>query len=254
MEDAEYRKLQAYEPWYWWYVAQRANLINAVRGLSLPANARLLDAGCGTGYNLTELVGTLPVEAHGVDVSPYAAALWNGNPGVQRCRASVNELPYADGSFHVVVSVDVIGCSGVETVRALFEMARVLQVGGYVVLLVPAYQWMLSEHDAAVHSVVRFTRARLRLLATSAGLRVERLTHRFTLLFPFIAATRLWRKPVGRIRDPDAATRADSDLSPLPSWFNQVLLAVVRAEQRLLGRVDLPVGSTILMVARKESP
>ena len=85
----------------------------------------------------------------------------------------MNELPYADESFSVVAAVDLLQEASVKPDRAIREMARVLRVGGFLVVLAPAYQWMLSRHDAAVDSVRRFTRRELHDFALRAGLKPE---------------------------------------------------------------------------------
>lgn len=246
MLAAEYQRLSEHEDQYWWYIAQREHLLEEVGRLPLPSGARVLDAGCGTGRNLLTLTRKGGYQGYGIDVSPHAAAHWNGQAGLSRMLASVNELPFADDSFDLVVSVDVLGCSGVQADRAMAEFRRVLSEGGYLVLLVPAYQWLRSRHDEAVHSVHRFGRQELAALAFRNGLKVIRLGHRFMTFFPAIAGVRLWRKRALSMRE-----SAQSDLSPMPSWLNAGLLAIARLERRWLGRCELPFGTTLLMVARK---
>ncbi|MEK6677452.1 MAG: methyltransferase domain-containing protein [Planctomycetota bacterium] len=247
MEAIEYAKLQQYESTYWWYLAQRANVVEAVRSLNLPPGAKVLDAGCGTGRNLKEISAALDVVGYGIDASPHAAASWNGTTPLHASLASINEIPFADDAFDAVVSVDVLGCRGVNAGSSITEIARVLRPGGYAVLLVPAYQWLLSRHDVAVHSVHRFTGHELGRLISSAGLTLEHLTHRFMFLFPIIAAMRLWRKlPMA-----PNLSNPTSDLSPIPNWLNRWLLAVTTAERKWLSRRALPFGSTILVIARK---
>lgn len=246
MLAAEYQRLSEHEDQYWWYIAQREHLTDVVRRLSLPSGVRMLDAGCGTGRNLLTLAREGRYQGYGIDVSPHAAAHWNGQAGLSRMLASVNELPFADDSFELVVSVDVLGCRGVQADRAMAEFRRVLSVGGYLVLLVPAYQWLRSSHDEAVHSVHRFGRRELAALASRSGLSVIRLGHRFMTFFPAIAGVRLWRKRFQRMQ-----ISPHSDLSALPSWLNTGLLALARLERRWLGRCELPFGTTLLMVARK---
>jgi SAM-dependent methyltransferase len=248
MQAAEYERLRTFEDGYWWYVAQRNNLLGEIAQLKLPPGARVLDVGCGTGRNLIELVRALRVTGFGVDVSPHAAALWNGAPEVHRCLASLNDLPYPQGRFEVVSSVDVLGCGGIDIPRAFSEMVRVLRGGGHLVLLVPAYQWMRSRHDDAVHSVHRFTRKELATLARTAGLTVARLTHRFPAFFPCIAALRLLRAIAPR----DHEAKGKSDLRMIPEWLNQALLTVARVEYSMVRRRTVPFGSTILLVAQKQ--
>lgn len=247
MEPLEYNRLGRFETWYWWYLAQRENLLAAIRAVRLPRGARVLDAGCGTGMNLSAVAQDAPVEAFGLDVSPLACASWAAPVRDTGCVASVNDLPYDDDAFDLVYSVDVLGCRGVELERCLREIVRVLRPGGTAVLLLPAYQWLRSRHDEAVHSVKRFTTVQTGRVVTEAGLRVEQAGYRFSLLFPMIALVRLARKIGMRRRSPT------SDLAPLPAWVNAALLTVCRWEQRLARHVRLPFGSTVLIVARKES-
>jgi len=247
MESTEYPKLAAFEQWYWWYRAERTALVEAVRGLGLKPGARLLDAGCGSGRNLLELQQSLGITAYGVDLSSHAAALWNGEPELRRCLGSITALPYVANSFDAAVSVDVIGCAEVDPRRALEEMARVVRPGGGLVVLAPAFQFLLSTHDAAVHSVKRFRRTELAALAESAGLTVQRCSYLFALFFPMVAAIRLARKaratPNGR--------PPQSDLSHIPSWLNRTLLALARVDRRATNVLGAPFGSTVLMTARK---
>jgi len=248
VETVEYQKLAEYENWYWWYRAQRHIVVDAVRRLKLAPGARLLDAGCGSGRNATELCRRLKLAAYGIDNSAHAAALWNGDSSIHRCLGSVNRLPFPDASFDAVVSIDVLQCRQVDPQTSVDEMARVVRGGGWVVLVAPAYQWLLSRHDVAVHSARRFTRSDMRSLAVSAGLSVQRITHLFPAFFPAVALTRITRK----IGMDDAKTSIRSDLTPLPRWINAALFAAARVEYGLVGRLAVPFGSTILAVTRKE--
>lgn len=247
MEPLEYNRLGRFETWYWWYLAQRENLLAAIRTVRLPRGARVLDAGCGTGMNLSAVSHDVPVCAFGLDVSPLASASWTAPVRGTCCVASVNDLPYGDAAFDLVYSVHVLDCRGVEIEKSMREIVRVLRPGGATVLVLPAYPWLRSRHDEAVHSVRRFTATQSRRIVGEAGLRVEHVGYQFSLLFPLIALVRLARKLGKHRRQPT------SDLSPLPAWINAVLLTICRWEMRLAERVALPFGSTLLVVARKET-
>lgn len=247
MEPAEYNRLRRFETWYWWYLAQRENVLEAIRELRLPREARVFDAGCGTGGNLEAVLSDAPVRGYGADVSPLAASHWGAELQRTGCVASVNDLPYADEVFDLVYSVDVLGCRGVDPGRALNEMARVLRRDGALVLLLPAFQWLRSAHDEAVHSERRYTVESLKRVVQASGFRVLKAGYRFSLFFPMIAAVRLARKRrVG-------GGSPESDLAPIPSWLNTALLNVSRLDHCLCRRVPLPFGSTVLLVARKEA-
>ncbi len=248
MEPAEYATLHDYETWYWWYQAQRAVLLDAVGSLALPPRARLLDVGCGTGRTLELVARAIEVEDFGIDLSPRAAAYWKAPEAARRCLGSANEIPFADDSFDAAVTVDVLYCLEVTPEAAAVEMARVLKPGGRLVIIVPAYRWLRSSHDVAVHGVHRFTRGSLTRLLESVGLSVVRMTHFSTALFPLIVAVKLWRK--GRAANGNGA-QTPSDLRPLSPWLNRALLGIAMTERRVLRRVNLPFGSSLLGIARK---
>ena len=82
---------------------------------------------------------------------------------------SVLTIPFADASFEVVTSMDVLCHAAVEPATALAEMRRVLAPGGRLVLNLPAFQWLLSTHDHRVHNVRRFTASQAARMLTDAG-------------------------------------------------------------------------------------
>jgi len=247
VEAVEYERLAHFEDSYWWYRAQREWVLDCLRRINLRPGSRVLDAGCGTGRTIEQVIRRFSVTGFGLDCSPHAAQFWRNGACVRRCLGSVNELPYADGSFDVVVSVDVLQARQVRPATAIAELARVLRPGGCLVLLVPAFQWMLSRHDEAVHCVRRLDRRRLRCLVADTGLNVERLAYLFGVFFPAIAAVRLLTK----LRSNRNGHAVRSDLSDLPGWLNRSLLGMARAERVLLHGRGAPFGSTLLMVARK---
>ena len=72
MEATEVRKLTELEDRHWWYRGRRQVLERVIAGLRLPARARILDAGCGSGRNMVELTrhGEIIVDAKGQVVTP----------------------------------------------------------------------------------------------------------------------------------------------------------------------------------------
>ena len=130
---------------------------------------RLLDAGCGTGYNLLALGGL--GRATGVDLSPDAIAFCRER-GVRALRGSVLQLPFADACFDAVTSFDVLYHAWVSDDRAaVAEMARVLRPGGVALVRVPALKALWGAHDVEVQSRHRYTRGELVALLEGCGLR-----------------------------------------------------------------------------------
>ena len=102
-------------------------------GHRLHRGARLLDLGCGHA-TLLERVVDEAVDTHGID--PDVAALGRNRTVRHRVAATAEALPYAAGSFDVVVSAWVL--EHVDEPSLVFgEVHRVLRPGGVVVSLTP---------------------------------------------------------------------------------------------------------------------
>ena len=170
-----------------------------------------------------------------VDLDPRGLA-----PGRGVC-ASALALPFADATFDVVAAFDVVEHCEPEAL-AVAELARVLGPGGRLLLSVPAYQWAWSDHDVRAGHHRRYTRPRIVAALEAAGLRVERSTYAFALVFPMFAAERLLR----RVRRPSA-----DRLPAVSPVAERVLRGLCATETRLLARRDLPFGSSVLVAAVK---
>jgi len=244
---AEYERMYAAEERQWWYRGMRAiafGLLPDPEGPPSPASPRWLDAGCGTGRNLEELARR--GRAFGLDLAPEAMAFCRKR-GVVAVRGSVSSLPFAAQSLDGVVSFDVLYHAWVRDDRqAVADVARVLAPGGWFLVRVPALEILRGAHDEAVLSRHRYRRGDLRRLLEGAGLEVLRLSYCNTVLFPLLLARRTLDRLTGRHGSDVAFLPA-----PLESAFRQALLF----EAALLKRgLDLPVGASLVALARKPRP
>jgi SAM-dependent methyltransferase len=88
----------------WLPVAQRL-----VEHYQLPPDARILDVGAGKGFLLHDLLQVLPgATVRGLDVSAYAKQHAHGKTGPLIDIGSAEQLPYADASFDLVISINSI--------------------------------------------------------------------------------------------------------------------------------------------------
>ena len=242
MELAEYATMAGVEQEHWWYRGLRAMIGAAWAAHVGPGRPQLLDVGCGTGANLQAL--GREAQAVGVDVAP-AAIDWCRRRGLEATLVgSAAALPFAAASFDVVLSCDVL-CHRTlqDRARPVREIARVLRPGGILILNLPAFRWLLSPHDHAVQQDHRFTRGEVQGLLRGAGLEPLRLTYWNGLLFPAAVAMRALRGLKGE-RGSDLAVDAGVGAAPL-------LERILGLERRLLRHVDLPLGLSVLAVARR---
>ncbi len=191
MNRDEYLKMAAVEDRMWYYHALHANVAQALqRAIPAGQDARVLDAGCGTGGLILKLKKCFPGwQWCGIDFSALACGLAKDRTGADIREASITGLPFAEGEFDGVATADVI-CQVENPAVAVAELFRVLRPGGVAVINLPAYMWMWSYHDDSVQSKHRYTRSELRTLLVDAGFTDVRLTHWNSLLFPLAYARR----------------------------------------------------------------
>ena len=232
------------EATHFWFHGFRAYVAPALeRAAAGRRDLRLLDCGCGTGYNLSLL------EPYGqtfaFDLAPEAMgrARRSGRPPV---RANIEHIPFRDATFDIATSFDVL-----QTVpddrRAVREIARVLKPGGQAVFNVTALELMRGDHSEVWGERRRYTSTSAKELVGSAGLEPVRISYLFASLLPLMLAVRTGQKLMRVVRQP----KGDADLTVPITPINATLTWLVRREAALARRFEMPFGSSLLIVARK---
>jgi SAM-dependent methyltransferase len=224
-----------------WYV--RPEIARAVHGRRAP---RLLDCGCGTGSNLTMLAEF--GQSFGFDLTWNGLALARSVGHRNVARASIGSIPFASAHFDVVTSFDVFQClpDPIEQ-DAAREMWRVLKPGGHAILNVAALEILSGGHAVLSEEVRRYTPARLRSVFESAGFVVDRLTFAHAALLPAMLPVRLWQ----RWRGGQALAAGEFDITVPAAPVNGILTALVGLEAAALRVTNMPIGSSLLLHARK---
>jgi SAM-dependent methyltransferase len=240
LEEHIYQQLYALEDEHWWFRGRRAVIWALLGRGHAPEHARVLDAGCGTGRNLAEYGE--PGRARGVDPSPSAVAFCRarGIDGVQQ--GEIEQLPFDDGAFDLILATDVLEHVDRDD-RALAELRRVAAPDARLLVTVPAYRWLWSQHDDSHHHLRRYTAGVLAERARGAGWEPVVRTYFNTVLLPPIALVRLLARRNG------GGGRTDYQLTRGP--LNRVLELPMRGEAALIRRgLRLPAGVSIGMVCR----
>ena len=244
MRASELAKMYELEDSYWWFVARRELVRDWVARYG-PARAdlRILDVGCGTGATLSVLeeLG----EAIGIDRSKEALGFCRNRGHRRLILARAEELPTAATSVDVITALDLLEHIE-DDAKAVRQLADALRPGGLLLVTVPAYRSLWSEHDEALDHVRRYEAARLRELLLGAGLQIERFTYLITALLLPIAVLRLLQRMAPKEeRHPQTAF-----IIP-PKFVNRLLIALLRLESLWLRRYDLPAGVSLVAAARK---
>jgi SAM-dependent methyltransferase len=175
-------------------LARRIEVVfDELLGGELLHGRRLLDVGSGTGWFSKRAVERGAV-ATSVDIGIRLLARVREKAATRAVNADACALPFAPGSFDVVISSECIEHT-LDPIAATREMARVLAPGGTLVITTPNLVWRwsasvanllnLRPYDGYEHWISR--RSMCRTLR-GEGLRIDRLVG-FHIVPPMVRAT-----------------------------------------------------------------
>ena len=227
-----YRTL--YEQHWWWRARERLVWDQLQALCRRPGRERILDIGCGDGLFFGRLSSLGEVEG----LEPWAPI------SSDQSHLTIHRCPLSDFEpaerFSLILMLDVVEHLD-DPVADVRHALSLLEPGGAMLITVPAFRLLWTRHDDINLHRTRYTRASFRRLAAESGLRIEHERYFFHWAF---AAKLLLR-----------AAQALRPGEPVPEVvpaapINRALLALCRAEQRLLGPLPVPFGSSLMVVGR----
>lgn len=241
MDEHYTQQYERFEKEHWWFVVRRKIIIQFLGGAGLNPSSRWLDVGCGTGVllsSLPQISDKMGVEMHAGSVAAgRAKGLRIENTGLSRDFRSF-------GPFDLITLCDVL--EHVEDDQTAVEHVRLaLTDHGFVLVTAPALMSLWSEHDVVNHHFRRYRRNNLLSLFPPDRWEILRTSYFSSLLLPGIWLSRVWRRWRKKAASPSG------DLKFGPPWMDASLQFVFCIEKLLLRSVSLPLGSSIILVARK---
>lgn len=227
---------------YWWFVGRRTILESMLRRIAKPSRVAV-DVGCGTGRNM-QLLSNHSDCVIGFDFSRVAVGL-AASQGRRVACADCRALPLANASTELISALDVLEHLD-DDMRALREFHRVLKSNGLLLLTVPAYRFLWSEHDEALSHRRRYVASELHIKLTCAGFRVLKRSYAVFFAFFPIVVYRLFR---GLFPKDPLAPQASHVI--LPAALNNLLVTLLKIEAWIMGALNLPWGTSIVMLAQK---
>jgi SAM-dependent methyltransferase len=233
----------AVERTHWWFTARR-DILLSVTERNVAPGAAILDVGCGTGYFIEAVRDRY--EAWGIDPSPISVRMCRERGLDRVVQGTAYDLSsVGERRFDAIYFLDVIEHLD-DDARALGEAIRVLRPGGLVVITVPAFMFLWSDHDVVNEHRRRYDRPRLASLLADVGLRIERLTYFNFYLFGLAGVDRMANRLFQR--------RVSAELQVPNPLVNRLMGKAFRAERHRVAdpsRRPFPFGLSLLAVARK---
>ncbi len=241
MEEIIYHKTSSCEDSHWWFLGRRSIVGQVLDRLHLPEEVKILEVGCGTGGNLPLLAGYGKV--YGLEPEDTARRYaQQKSKGTILAGSLPDEIPFKDQSFDLIVLTDVLE-HVVDDGLSLQRLYPLLKNGGYILITVPAFPSLWSQHDESHHHKRRYTLPVLRSLLLHSGYVILESSYINFFLFPLIAGMRV-------IKNFFRKTAAD-DLKTYPAVINLLLAKLFASEGFLLRYVSFPFGVSLLGVGQK---
>ncbi len=253
MDDRLQEKYERIEMTHAWSVARRDVLVRLLDKYGITPTTSVLDVGCSNGALVEQLVRIGYTNLTAVDVSEKVVARCHARGLHQVQHVAGTHTHFADGSFDCIVASDVLEHIEDDS-EALREWIRLLRPGGLLIIFVPAFRFIWSEHDVLAHHYRRYTRGHLVREVRQAGFQIEEQGYwNFLLFFPTVAGRLVSRTRellrAGREQNAPAKQDAYVELNPV---VNGLIREMMKVENRLLTRgLQYPVGVSTWAVARK---
>src|SRR5947207_9608626 len=107
MRSEDFNYLYSLEEHFWWFAGMRQITDTIIVAELQRQKLRILDAGCGTGYNLNHYE-TAGHSVYGLDVAPEALEAVRRRGATRIVQASVIDIPYESETFDLVFSFEVL--------------------------------------------------------------------------------------------------------------------------------------------------
>lgn len=240
MQKKEYEKMHELESTNWWHFSKR-NEISNLLVIHVRKNLKILDIGCGTGANgvlFSKNYGYFGIDSSKEAVNFSKTRLENIS------QMSSEKLSFKKNSFSCVLALDVLEHLKNE-IKTLKQINKVLKKSGILIVSVPAFKELWSEHDELLHHYRRYYLNDLKDLLSSNGFEIIYSRYWNHLLF-FPTFLLRFVKKLFKIKS------NKSDLSTLPSFLNNFLIFYLNLETKLFKTIKLPFGTSAFIVAKKK--
>src|SRR3989339_1811134 len=211
--------------------------------LNFKPESKIIDIGCASGIFLEHLNEKGFKNLYGIDPNPESIKFIKKNlPNINLYDLYLKDfLKEQKQKFDFVFLLDVL-----EHIKNddtfLKEVKELPDNNSKVLISVPAFQWLWSDHDRICNHFRRYSKKHLIKLLESCGYKIEFCSYYSTILFPLVVL----QKIISRIK------KYKDHKSFLPSPFlNKLFKIIYKQEIPMLKRITFPFGSSLICFASK---
>ncbi len=246
----EYDAMAKCEKEMWWFKCLHEITLEKIEKLSFK-EAKILDAGCGTGGMLDYLHDKGFSNLTGFDLSSDAIEHTRKNSALQVELISILECDkfYPENSFDIIICNDILVLLKDNDDKLAFgKLISLLKPGGLLLMNFAAGKLFRGTHDVACEMVKRYSKDEIEKLADGSESKIKELIYWPFLLSPLIFIVRFYQRCKMMLYK---NREFESDVKLPPPIFNNIFYQVTKFENK-----KIPVkswGSSIFAVITKNN-
>ena len=221
---------------HWWFQARKKIIKNLIEQINLKKKNKILDFGSGSGVNLDMLKRQGSVDVH--EQNKYARKMIKKN--FKRINNIYSNLKIKKNFYDLILVADVI--EHVKNPKSLLKnLKKFLKKDGYILITVPAYQFLYSKKDEKLGHYRRYNKKNL--IDELKGFKIKNISYFNTFLFLPIMFITIINKLLKR----DYINKVESTPNFL---INYLLQIVFSSERHILKYFNLPFGVSIYILVK----
>jgi len=242
MNPSPYEIEERVQTFHWWFVVRRKLLKTILCSLNLQRESLTMDIGCGVGSNLS-LLKAIGLKAMGCDRSFDNLLLAKNKFFLPFINGDLENLPIRSSSVELVVATDVLEHLQ-DDIAGVRELCRILRRNGYLIVTVPAFQFLWGTQDIVTGHKKRYSKRGISNVLKQNGFQIMRSSYfNFFLFFPILFARRVVHLLGLRLH-------SENEINfPLLNFFLKTIFSL---EPYLLKYLTFPFGVSIFCVAKKQ--
>ena len=242
MNNLAYEQMKSEENTHWWFTARRKIVQSIISDIDFINKEKIsiLDIGCGTGGNLPMLSTFGNVTGLEMD---YEAVKMSKEKGIgEIVHGSIPGNFETSNKYNIITLLDVL--EHIENDKqALIDIKKyLLKVDSRLIITVPAFQFLWSQHDVFLHHKRRYTKKILKKVLSEAGYEIKLLSYYNFFLFLPISLVRIVLSIFGD---------KESSMQDPSKWANKFFYKVFSFERYLLKNSSLPFGVSLITAVEK---
>lgn len=219
-----------------WFVYRRKLVFSLIKNLS--KNAKILEIGCGSGINLQMLSAKGFKDLTGIEPSDRMKKNKKDYTNIK----VVNNFSQIRRKFDLILMLDVL--EHIKNDSAILnKLLNTLKKRGQMIITVPAFDCLWSQHDLLNQHYRRYTKTKLKKILKNVPVSIQRIFYwNFFLFLPIAISRIIWKnKKVKR-----------TDITPPSFPFFQIYSLLLALENKLIKiGINPSFGVSLVVLLKK---